>query len=221
MLPFSRATVYSRNWSGYAVRSTTHAISGVSGTFVVPGVTSPPIGIAATWAGVGGFKTHDLIQAGVVEETQFFGRRYYAWYELLPAGVVHLHGCRSDAKCTVSKGDHMAVTVHQIGADRWHIALTDEGHWSWSKSVSYTSSRSSAEWVLESPTIGAGQAPLANVRTVHFGPTSKYTAAGKSHTAGQGHPVRIILTAEATPSALGSNGQSFNDCAYRHSCKRP
>src|SRR5438067_8163172 len=54
VLPFSGGTVRSANWSGYAVRSKHHAISGVSGTFVVPSVPSLDLGLAATWAGIGG-----------------------------------------------------------------------------------------------------------------------------------------------------------------------
>jgi hypothetical protein len=221
ILPLSGGTVHSHNWSGYAVRSKNHSISGVSGTFVVPAATNAPVGIAVTWAGIGGFKRHDLIQAGTIEESRFFGRKYFAWYELLPNPLTRLHGCSGDSTCRVSPGNHIIINVHQVGSGSWSISVADQGHWSWAKQFHYTSSRSSAEWILEAPSIGTGQPPLAKVGTVRFGPTSKYTTGGSSHTISQGHPIKIILTGQATPSALGSDGQSFNDCSYKSSCPRP
>jgi hypothetical protein len=102
--------------------------------------------------------------------------------------------------------------------------MTDAGHWSWSKNVTYTSSESSGEWILEAPTLVA-QTLLAPVGTVNFGPTSAYTAGGGAHTIAQGDPTQIFLSPgvvnEATPSALASDGQSFNDCAYARSCAAP
>jgi hypothetical protein len=102
--------------------------------------------------------------------------------------------------------------------------MTNAGHWTWSKNVTYSSSESSAEWILEAPTLIA-QTTLANVGTVHFGPTSTYTAGGVTHTIAQGNPTQIDLGTgvvnEATPSPLASDGQSFNDCAYQQSCPAP
>jgi hypothetical protein len=103
--------------------------------------------------------------------------------------------------------------------------MTDAGHWSWSQDETYSSSLSSAEWILEAPTL-VGQALLAPVGTVAFGPTSTYTAGGVTHTIAQGSPTQIDLSPlglvnEATPSALAPDGQSFNDCAYASSCPTP
>jgi hypothetical protein len=220
VLPFSGGTVHSANWSGYAVRSKRHAISAVSSTFVVPKVSNLDLGLAVTWAGIGGFQTKDLIQAGALEGGQFFGSpRYEAWYELLPAGLTQIHNCKGSPRCKVSPGDHMSVNIHSVARATWSIFIRDQGHWSWSKTVHYNSSRSSAEWILEVPS----PAPkLAHAGTVHFGPTSRFTARGASHTIGQGHPIRIILDGgQATPSALAADRQSFNDCSYKSRCSRP
>jgi hypothetical protein len=224
VLPFSGGTVHSSNWSGYAVRSKRHQITGASGTFMVPRATGSGTQAAATWAGIGGFKTQDLIQAGTAEDalpTLIFGKQYFAWYELLPNPEVRLHGCKGDSTCKVKPGNHMSVKITSVGTNRWRIAVRNAGHWSWSKTVSYHSSRSSAEWILESPMCGACLT-LADVGTVHFGPTSKYNSGGAAHTISQGNPVKIILTGQAKPSPLAPNGQSFNDCSYRSgSCPRP
>ena len=111
-----------------------------------------------------------------------------------------------------------------MSGNTWSISISDAGKWSWSKNVSYASSDSSGEWILEAPTLVA-QTALANVGTVHFGPTSTYTAGGVTHTIAEGDPTQIFLSPgvvnEATPSALASDGQSFDDCAYAQSCAAP
>src|SRR5205823_4770253 len=68
-LPLSGGTVHSENWSGYVVRSASHKISGVNGTFVVPRAANTGFAAAATWAGIGGFKSKKLIQAGTGEDS--------------------------------------------------------------------------------------------------------------------------------------------------------
>jgi hypothetical protein len=229
VLPLNGGTVDSLNWSGYAVTPQSAKITAVSSTFKVPAVGLPP-GFAATWAGIGGYNTHDLIQAGTAEQSPpsnpLSGPQYYAWYELLPNSEAPLSGCRGDRSCAVKPGDHIAVHISQASTNRWKISMTNAGHWSWSKSVKYKSTRSSAEWILEAPTLIAAQTLLAGVGNVHFGPTSTYTASGHKYTIAQGNPTKIVLSPggafrEATPSALAQNGQSFNDCAYSQTCKAP
>src|SRR4051794_2236905 len=68
-IPRANATEDSLNWSGYAVTApAAQKITNVSSTFVVPAVNSTTPGFAATWTGIGGFNTSDLIQAGTAEE---------------------------------------------------------------------------------------------------------------------------------------------------------
>jgi hypothetical protein len=225
ILPLEGHTVHSVNWSGYAVTSKRRRITAVSGSFVVPNVTgTAPSGLAATWTGIGGYKSHDLIQAGTAEDSYsvgLYGKQYFAWYELLPQSERELHNCSGDRHCRVEPGDRISVAIRKVGRNSWTISMTNFGRWHWSKRVKYGSSRSSAEWILEASSLGYVIQPLAPVGTVHFGPTSRYTAAGNGHPVGAGNPVRIILTHEAKPSAL-ADGQSFNDCAYRSSpCPQP
>ena len=227
-LPAHGGTADSLNWSGYAVTPTGGGITAVSSTFTVPTAGLVPPGFAATWTGIGGYSTSDLIQAGTAEQSApsnpLVGDQYYAWYELLPASETQLTGCTGDANCTVTPGDNISVNISQVSGDTWSISMTDAGKWSWSKDVSYTSSESSGEWILEAPTLVA-QTILAPVGTVHFGPTSTYTAGGVTHTIAEGDPTQIFLSPgvvnEATPSALASDGQSFNDCAYAQTCAAP
>jgi len=227
VLPTHGGTTSSLNWSGYAVTPGS-GITAVSSTFTVPSAGLVPPGFAATWAGIGGYNTSDLIQAGTAEQSApsnpLVGPQYYAWYELLPNSETQLTNCSGDPNCTVTPGDNVSVNISQVSGNTWSISVSDSGKWSWSQNVSYSSSESSAEWILEAPTLVA-QTVLAPVGTVHFGPTSTYTAGGATHTIAAGNPTQIDLGTgvvnEATPSALASDGQSFNDCAYALSCPAP
>jgi Peptidase A4 family len=229
LLPRHGGTADSLNWSGYAVTPSSGGITAVSSSFTVPSAGLVPPGFAATWTGIGGYSSSDLIQAGTAEQSApsnpLVGPQYYAWYELLPAGETQLTGCTGDANCTVTPGDNITVNIKQVSGDTWNIAMTNAGKWSWSQNVTYSSSESSGEWILEAPTLAVAQTLLAPVGTVHFGPTSTYTAGGVTHTIADGNPTQIFLSPgvvnEATPSALASDGQSFNDCAYAQSCASP
>ena len=226
-LPLHGGTTSSLNWSGYAVTPGS-GVTAVSSTFTVPSAGLDPPGFAATWAGIGGYNTSDLIQAGVEEDSlpsnPLLGNQYQAWYELLPASETPISGCSGDSSCTVTPGDHVSVDISNVSGNTWSISLADAGKWTWSKNVSYSSSESSAEWILEAPTLVA-QTVLANVGTVPFGPTSTYTSGGATHTIASGNPTQIDLGTgvvnEATPSALASDGESFNDCSYALSCPAP
>jgi hypothetical protein len=229
LLPRHGGTADSLNWSGYAVTPSGGGVTAVSSSFTVPSAGLVPPGFAATWTGIGGYNTSDLIQAGTAEQSvpsnPVLGPQYYAWYELLPAGETQLTGCTGDANCTVTPGDNITVNIKQVSGSTWNIAMTNAGKWSWNQNVTYSSSESSGEWILEAPTLAVAQTLLAPVGTVHFGPTSTYTASGVTHTIAQGNPTQIFLSPgvvnEATPSALASDGQSFNDCAYAQSCASP
>jgi len=227
-LPRHGGTADSLNWSGYAVTPGGGGITAVSSTFTVPSAGLVPPGFAATWTGIGGYNTSDLIQAGTAEQSvpsnPLLGDQYYAWYEVLPASETQLTNCTGDPNCTVTPGDNITVNINQVSGNTWSISMTDAGKWSWSQDVNYASSESSGEWILEAPTLVA-QTTLANVGTVHFGPTSTYTAGGVTHTIAEGNPTQIFLSPgvvnEATPSSLASDGQSFNDCAYAQTCAAP
>jgi hypothetical protein len=228
-LPVHGGTVTSTNWAGYAVTPASGGITAVTSTFIVPTGGLVPPGFAATWTGIGGFNTSDLIQAGVAESSlpslPVLGDQYYAWYELLPNAETQLTGCTGDANCTVTPGDAVTVHIFQVGGTQWTISVTDAGHWSWTSNVSYQSSNSSAEWIHEAPTVEGLQSLLANTGTTSFGPTSTYVAGGQTLTIAQGNPTQIDLSPglinEATPSALASDGQSFNVCAYAQTCATP
>ena len=220
-LPHSNDTTSSLNWSGYATAPGS-GITGVKSTFTVPTAGLVPPGFAANWTGIGGYTSQDLIQAGTSEDPI---EGYYAWYEILPASETQLTNCTGDSACTVNPGDVVTVDIHNVGANLWSVSVTDAGHWSWQQNISYASTESSAEWIFEAPTVGVQTIP-DNTGTNYFGPTNTFTDGSGTHTIAQGNPVTIDMGAgigvnEATPSALASNGQSFNVCAFQQSCPTP
>src|SRR5207302_942885 len=78
-----RSGVSSSNGSGYAATGGT--FTAVSGAWTVPQVSATTAGLDATWVGIGGMTTNDLIQAGT--QAMVSGRggvQYEAWIELLP-----------------------------------------------------------------------------------------------------------------------------------------
>jgi hypothetical protein len=223
ILPTHNADTTSLNWSGYAaIAGAGQKITDVTQNWTVPTVKNVPAGFSSTWAGIGGYNTQDLIQAGTESDT---AQTPYAWYEILPASETPItSGCVGDNTCTVRPGDKMTVTIHSTGGNGWNISMQDIGHWTWSLNLNYASTFSSAEWILEAPTVGA-QTVIANVGTQLFTGANTFVVNGVTKNIRAGNSVRILhspgLINEATPSALNSTGDRFNDCTYKNSCAAP
>ena len=221
VLPTKNADVSSLNWSGYAVVQS--GITAVSTHYIVPTVKAYPAGFSSTWAGIGGYNTQDLIQAGTESDT---AQTPYAWYEILPASETPItSGCSAPlTTCPVAPGDDITVTITNTSGSNWAISIVNKNKWNWSLNLTYASTNSSAEWILEAPTVGA-QTVIANVGVQRFTPTNTYTKGGVTHIIRDGSPVRIILSPglinEATPSALSLAGNAFNSCTYKNSCAAP
>src|SRR5436305_1956825 len=131
VLPVKNADTSSLNWSGYAVVGQAgHPITAVTQNWIVPTVSSVPAGFSSTWAGIGGYNTSDLIQAGTESDT---AQTPYAWYEILPASETPItSGCSGDNTCTVKAGDAMSVTIRNTGGNGWTISMTNP-RWTWSE----------------------------------------------------------------------------------------
>jgi hypothetical protein len=221
----SAADQTSSNWSGYVV-TPSRPVTAVTMQFVQPAYGSVPPGFAAIWTGIGGDVSQDLLQAGTAVDPPGFGATYYAWIEMLPASEAQIVNCTGDRGCTVRPGDHLSVSIRQLSTRRWIITFVDRGRWTWRLPVAYSSSRSSAEWIVEAPSLGA---PLVgSVQTTLDGigevPVSgaTFTVAGRTRPISAGNPQSIdLLGVEATPSALSGGGSAFNDCSYSVSCPAP
>jgi hypothetical protein len=198
----------SRNWAGYA--ATGSSFTAVSGTWRVPTISARRTPAAdATWVGIGGITSRDLIQAGTDATVQSGQVIYTAWIEMLPQAS-------RPVPLRVSAGDMVSVSITQQPDETWQIRIRNAttGQ-SYEKSVTYQSSRSSAEWIEESPVAGRRTLlPLDNFGTVRFtGATT--LEEGQQRTIAQAGGQAITMSDRtgqplAQPSALGSDGASFS-----------
>ena len=200
----------SANWAGYAATNDTY--TGVGASWQVPAAAVSQIGADATWVGIGGVSSRDLIQAGTQAIVQDGAVTYEAWYELLP-------DYQQRVPLEVSAGDRVSVSIREISDGLWRISFTNTTTGkSYSTDVPYDSSLSSAEWIEERPVAVGGRfasyVPLDNFGSITF--ENAYAidnGANVSIAAAGGTSIRMVTDtggALASPSALSSNGFSVS-----------
>jgi hypothetical protein len=199
-------TDVSRNWAGYAATSGT--FTGVTGTWTVPDSQgSGGLASGATWVGIGGVHSRDLIQAGTQEITDGAGTVHYeAWIEMLPSPS-------RQVPFSVSPGDSVTVDISNQGADQWLIKFKNNSTGeSYQTTVQYASSRSSAEWIEEAPSAGRRVLPIDNFGSIQFS-GGMTVQNGQSVTIARSGAQPITLAGAggtiASPSALTPDGQGF------------
>jgi hypothetical protein len=143
------------NWSGYAVAGGPY--TSVSGRWVVPSVSrTHRQSYASTWVGIDGFGNSSLIQAGTAEDWYGGSDHYHAWWEILPASETAID-------MAVSPGDVVSVAITQVSAGTFTISLADlTRNESFSTTQAYSGPLSSAEWIVEAPTVANHVATLAH-----------------------------------------------------------
>jgi hypothetical protein len=198
----------SRNWSGYAARG--GPFTAVTGSWTVPETqSSGSFGSSASWVGIGGLGSRDLIQAGTsVQVTAGGPARYQAWVETLPEAA-------RSVPLAVRPGDAVTVSIAEQAPSQWRIEIKNQttGR-SYSTTEQYTSSRSSVEWIQEPPTLGGRLAPLDNFGTVRFSDGSAVKNGQTVTLAGAGaRPITLTDRAGralAVPSGVDEDGASFS-----------
>jgi Peptidase A4 family len=202
----------SQNWSGYATTGGTY--TSVSGTWSVPQFApDSPAGADATWVGIGGVNTRDLIQAGTQQTVSGSGStQYQAWVETLPQAS-------HPVPLTVNPGDSISISITQSnqGQDQWDVSFANNttGQ-SYHVTERYTSSMSSAEWIEEAPSAARGrQLPLDNFGSIAFSAGSTVKDGQTLNIADSGaKPITMLARGQngrqvARPSGLGADGGSF------------
>lgn len=160
--PPDHVSSHALNWAGYI--ATGHTYSSVSGSWIVPHVADSAGNVAdATWVGIGGAVSDDLIQAGTEVVPDDTGNLVYqAWYELLPDNS-------KPVPLPISPGDVVSVAVTEQSPGQWLISFTDAttGQ-SYTKTVQYDSTGSSADWIEEMPVEVDGVMRLDDFGAIHF-----------------------------------------------------
>jgi hypothetical protein len=167
--PQSQAIV-SSIWSGYVVtpnsRNPEDQVVGVNASWTVPRLrVFSTDTYSAAWIGIGGLSDKTLIQVGT-EQDAVNGQEYYsAWYELVPDEAIRI------TDMSVSAGDVITASITLVNSDtsEWAINIYDitngQGFY---QTFVYNSSRLSAEWVVERPTVNDEVALLANFGNITF-----------------------------------------------------
>jgi Peptidase A4 family len=152
----------SQNWAGYA--ATDGGYTAVSATWTLPDIAiSIAAGTDATWVGIGGVRSRDLIQAGTDRAVTNSKTHLEAWIELLPQPS-------RPVPLELKPGDSIQVSITQQGPENWLIAFNNvtTGQ-SYQVTEHYASSLTSVEWVEEAPSVGRGrQLPLDDFGTLQF-----------------------------------------------------
>ena len=193
------------NWSGYV--ATNGYYTGVSALMQAPTpFTLQRLGVTASWVGIGGAESDDLIQAGleVVQEGPYFA--YDAWYETLPQASRRV-------ALTIGPGDWVLVNIHELAHDYWQLTIVD-GKQVFQTQIRYASTHSSAEWILEEPALVSGELlPLGPVKGANFAKMSEIIN-GQPAIPAQVFPAAAIIVGpygriKAVPTLLGADGASF------------
>ncbi len=159
------ANYQSSNWSGYLINS--GVLTTVSGSWIAPSPTGngSTTSADASWIGIGGVSSTDLIQVGTDNTVSASGQvTTGAFYEMLPAVSQNINGL------TVTPGDSITASITETTTNEWSIVITDNTNkQTFTTTVSYTSSNSSAEWIEEDPSYSNGQlVPFDNYGSVSF-----------------------------------------------------
>jgi hypothetical protein len=230
-------TNQSTNWFGYnqgSVEQGGKLFTSISSDWTVPAASAHKAGEAensATWLGIGGgcvdaactLNDATLIQTGTEQDVDSAGHASYsAWWELVPAPAVTI------TNMAISAGDHIHASVSEpaVGSSIWTITVNDvTKNESFSTTVPYTSTSSTAEWIEETPltidSTGAAQAPLPNLTVTPF---ANATVNGSSAHLAQSEELQLVDPSGAvigTPSGPGPQANAFFACAWATSCAAP
>jgi peptidase A4-like protein len=182
----SAAVSVSSNWAGYVASAPTgpgSRFTSISGYWTQPKATcaAGAEAYSAVWVGLGGYSEHAraLEQIGTDADcTRSGSARYSSWYELLSAGPVTL-------TLSVHPGDAMSASATVKGAVvTLRIRdLTTGARFARTLRVP-SADVSSAEWIVEAPSVCPSTGfcatlPLTNFGTIQF---SNATATAQGHT---------------------------------------
>jgi len=157
-------------WAGYVVAG--QAYGTMSGSWTVPVVSyaqrpgNPSDEYSSAWIGIGGNAENDgtLVQLGTAQEASSSTGvpRYYAWY-LFYGGIGQGEVKLDPTQYPVGPGDKITASIQCVASctpnpngQTWTLTMTSSlwPHPWVSDKITYNSSMSSAEWIMEATTVG-------------------------------------------------------------------
>jgi hypothetical protein len=176
------------NWSGYAAETSfsqpqQNSVSAVSASWVVPKVTGPSTGAyyGSVWVGIDGYRNSTVEQIGTEEDFINGKAVYYAWWEMYSTNGALVPGEGYEApisNMTISPGDLISASVQYVPwpIDGFILSIVDKSRANDSFATlqhsagtqSPLAQRSSAEWIVEAPTVYGGIATVPNFGSVFF-----------------------------------------------------
>jgi hypothetical protein len=222
-------TYYSTNWSGYAAATNlsspaSNSVTAVSGSWVVPTVTGSGRGTTYSnvWVGIDGFSNSTVEQIGTEQDVINGVARYDAWWEMYSSGIGQPEQLISGSGFSIKPGDTITASVQYTGSGNFLLTINDTA---WTKpftttqnttaTQSPTAAQSSAEWIVEAPTVGGRQSSVANFGTVTFSNASATinSTNGPINDAAWQNAAIDMITSAGTPldstSSLDSTGTQF------------
>ena len=228
-VPVGQSSSSSLNWAGYVV--TGSSVTDVKGSFVVPSFTCSSSGTyVALWAGIDGYTSSTVEQAGVLAECTSTGAApvYSTWYEFYPSAPVYV-----TSSVPVSGGDNVYVEVSYsngafIATITSYSGTTELGTYTTSPITVTGALETSAEWIVERPALCSAVictlSTLANFGTASYGlqytsqsNTNYATVSGTTGSIGSFSSVVALTMVSgghhsqtlASPSSLTDSGTSF------------
>jgi hypothetical protein len=211
------AASVSANWAGYVATpsaSVGSRFSSVSGSWTIPSATCSTgrEGHSAAWVGLGGANedASALEQIGTDADCARTGApAYSAWYELVPAGPV-------DLPMQLRPGDRVvaSVTVRSHGVTLRLRDLSTGARFATTKRVSSVDV-SSAEWIVEAPSVCVAADACSTLGLADFGTVSfaSATATAAGHTGAIEDPdwsvTALELRQDADSGFRGRPGRRF------------
>jgi hypothetical protein len=206
----------SQQWAGYVDVSNLllrqSEVTAVAGSWAVPAVAlTASDAYSSVWVGIGGFGEQSLIQTGTEQECIGGLFNYYAWYEFLPNRAIRIQNF------TVQPGDEIAasITLTRPNEDVWTVTISNLARAeSFSEDFVYNSSKLSAEWVVEAPSLNGQVATLPDFGSVSMSGCSA-TIAGTTGGISSFPGYQLVLYDNqdvqlVDVSALNADGSGFN-----------
>lgn len=206
------------NWSGYAALTSlsspqSNAVSDVKGSWTIPTVTGTSNTWSSTWIGIDGYSDGTVEQIGTEQDWYNGAPVYRVWYEMYPKMPKAI-------SIAVKPGDIISAEVRYLSSRRFALSIANltTGK-SYGTTQKTSAKRQSAEWIVEAPWSGS-TLPLANFGTETFTGASAVLNGHQgsiSDPSWKNDPITMTTSSgsvKASPSALSTDGTSFNDTWY-------